>query len=124
MGQAADGDFFFHPNSPDYPLTSFLSERLGLKEIFRPAGMEIVSPVLGFRPGRALRAFTLKVPSPVNEIFPPDRTVSRMALTNDFVAFTAWARVTPASFATRWTNSNLFMGPPQDPTGKIASIFR
>src|ERR1700738_3535068 len=51
------------------------------------AAISIVSPVCGFRPSRAGRAATLKMPRPDTRTASPTKSPSRMAFTT---AFTAW----------------------------------
>ena len=98
MGQSPDGD----PATGDgHPFTSVRRDKLARKEIFRPAGMANRAPVTGFRPQRALRALTLKVPNPEREIFPLSRRVSRIAITKVFKARAVCDRVTPAPRDTR-----------------------
>ena len=93
-------------------LMSFFKARLGLKDIFRPTGIWIVSPVFGFRPGRAFLGLTLNVPRPEREIFPPSEMVARMEETTALTARIASERRSRASRHTLSINSPFFTTPP------------
>src|SRR5918996_5959158 len=73
------------------------------------AGMKISRPVWGFRPFRAARDITEKVPKPTSVTLSPLLRASWTPSTSAFNAFSACRLVSSASFAIRVTRSALFI---------------
>lgn len=98
----------------------------------RAAGILMVLPVLGFRPFRAARFATEKVPNPTSETRRPFLSESRMAQRSALSDFSADVFVPPAAFAMAATRSVFVMFPPVttsqkfsfDITGVISSVNR
>src|SRR5215470_18450415 len=69
----------------------------------------MVSPLCGFRPSRAGRAATLKVPRPETRTASPAASESRMAATTAFTAWPASLVFSSVASATFSTNSDWFI---------------
>src|SRR5262249_28310588 len=72
-------------------------------------GILMASPLCGFRPSRAGRAETLKVPRPETRTASPAARESRMAATTAFTAWPASLVVSSVASATFSTNSDWFI---------------
>ena len=79
-------------------------------------------PVLGFRPFRAARLPTEKVPNPASETLCPFLSESLMAASNALSDFSADVFVPPAALAMAATNSAFVMAPSLRTLKKFPSI--
>src|SRR5712672_4501969 len=73
------------------------------------AAIWMVSPVCGFRPSRAGRAATLKMPRPETRTASPAKRASRMAFTTAFTAWPAAAWFSSVACATFSISSDWFI---------------
>src|SRR6516162_878229 len=90
-------------------LRASLTALPALKRTAFLAAIFIVSPLCGFRPSRAGRAATLKVPRPETRIASPAARESRMAFTTAFNACPAATWFSSASRATFSISSDWFI---------------
>src|SRR5690606_41733640 len=84
----------------------------------------MVSPVRGFRPTRALRGRTSKVPNPTRETFSPLARAFSMLAMKELMARSVSFLVRPVSWATLLIRSALFIQliPPHRARGPCCSV--